>query len=334
MSPVATGESPTIEVRREVRPRWVFRLPSRGGPDGLMRVRGRVLHRLVHLEGEPVVVRVAQLAPDRVLFGARAQRREAAEWGIERMRLALGIDQDLRPFYDRFRWDPMIGLSVRRHPELRAFGKPDPFEALAWAITEQLIELYEATAIQRRLVHRLGRRCPVSGLRDAPSARALAAASPAELCAAGLSEGRAITMVKVAREVSSGRVDLNAAVPEPGWRRLEQIKGIGPWTLQMLALTGQGRLDQLPAGDLAYVKFVGRLRAAGRPWARATPEEVSELFAPYDPWGALAGIHALRSKVSSSISTGASDKPRRISDSSLNRSGSRRPSQRRGTLSA
>ena len=62
----------------------------------------------------------------------------------------------------------------------------------------------------------------------------------------------------------------------------------------MLGLTGQGRLDQLPAGDLAYRKLVGRLRNAGDPWARATEEEVGEVFAPYAPYAGLAGLHALR----------------------------------------
>jgi 3-methyladenine DNA glycosylase/8-oxoguanine DNA glycosylase len=61
----------------------------------------------------------------------------------------------------------------------------------------------------------------------------------------------------------------------------------------MLALTGQSRLDQLPAGDLAYLKLVGRLRS-GRPFARATEEEVADLFARYAPWAGLAGLHALR----------------------------------------
>jgi 3-methyladenine DNA glycosylase/8-oxoguanine DNA glycosylase len=62
----------------------------------------------------------------------------------------------------------------------------------------------------------------------------------------------------------------------------------------MLALTGQGRLDQLPAGDLAYLKLVGRLRHGGDPRARASVNEVTELFAPYSPWAGLAGLHALR----------------------------------------
>lgn len=285
-----------IEVRREVRPRWTFRLPRYGGPDGLTRVRGGVLHRLLHAPDEqPVLVRIAQVSSDRVLFGAEAGDRDGALWGIARMHAALGVDLDLRPFYERFRCDPLIGGSVRSNPGLRPHGKPTPFEALAWAVCEQLIEVERAAAIQRRLVARLGRRCPATGLRDSPAAAVLAGQAPALLESLGLSAGRALSLVRVAREVAAGRADLEAADHERGWRRLRAIAGIGPWTLQMLALTGQSRLDQLPAGDLAFLKFVGRLRSGGDPWARASEDEVMDLFAPYHPWAGLAGLHALRS---------------------------------------
>ena len=75
---------------------------------------------------------------------------------------------------------------------------------------------------------------------------------------------------------------------EPAWRRLRAIPGIGPWTIECLAYHGQGRDDQLPAGDLAYIKLVGRLRAMGR---RATEDEVREFFEPYAPFAALAGTY-------------------------------------------
>ncbi len=68
--------------------------------------------------------------------------------------------------------------------------------------------------------------------------------------------------------------------------------------MQTLALTGQERLDQLPAGDLAYLKLVGRLRQAD-PRARATEEEVVEFFAPYAPWSGLAGVYALQAAAGS-----------------------------------
>jgi len=299
---------PTLEVRVEVRPRWAFVLPARNGLDGLTRVRGGVVHRLLYAGELPVLVRVAQLSPDRVLFGARAAERDAAEWGIERMRAGLGIDQDVEPFYERFRFDPLIGPSVRANPGLRAAGKPNPFEALAWAICEQLIEFERAAAIQRRLISAFGRRCDWAGMSDAPAAAALATQSPALLESMDLSAGRAIALVRVAREVASGRVDLHDPVHERGWRRLRAIRGIGSWTIQMLALTGQGRLDQLPAGDLKYLKLVGRLRT-GTPYGRATEEEVAEFFAPYAPWAGLAGAHALRTKAPPSGAAGKRQLP-------------------------
>ncbi|MGA2013364.1 MAG: AlkA N-terminal domain-containing protein [Solirubrobacteraceae bacterium] len=281
-----------VEVRVDVRPRWTFRLSRRVGLDRLGRIRGGVLHRLLHCEDRPVAIRVAQLAPERVLFGARAASRADAEWGIERMRAALAIDADLRPFYERFRFDALIGPALRANPGLRVAGRPDPFEALTWSVCEQLIEYERAAAIQRRLVARLGRHCPVTGLSDAPTAAVLAAQAPALLASLDLSPGRAIALHRAAREVSCGRVDLADPDHERGWRRLRAIRGIGSWTLQTMALTGQGRLDQLPAGDLGYLKLVGRLRD-GDPRARATEEEVERFFAPYAPWAGLAGLHAL-----------------------------------------
>lgn len=305
-----------LELRLEVRPRWIFRLPRRGSPDGLTQVRGGVLHRLLHVEGSPVLVRAAQLAPDRVLFGGRAASAGAAEEGIQRVRQALGIDQNLRPFFECFRFDRLIGPAVRSNPGLRVHGKPDPFEALAWAISEQLIELTRAAAIQRRLVGKLGPRCPRTGMRDSPTPAVLAGQSPAFLQSLDLSYTRACALVKAAEEVARGRVDLRDPDHERGWRRLARIRGIGNWTLQMLGLTGQARLDQLPAGDLAYLKLVGRIRHRD-PWARATEAEVEAFFEPYRPWAGLAGMHALRagwirgaalypaSSVSSSVSHGA-----------------------------
>ncbi len=283
------------ELRVEVTPAWPFRLSRRGGADGVLRVRGGVLHRLLHHDGEPVHVRVAQTARDRVLFGAQAADPRAAAWGIERMRFALGLDDDLRPFHDRFRDDPLIGGAVRANPSLRLRRRPLPFEALAWAITEQLIEFERAAAIQRRIVARLGPRCGAgSGLRDVPSAATIAAQAPALLCSFDLAPKRALALRHVAQEVASGRVDLHAADPQPGWRRLRRVPEIGSWTLSVLALLGQGRYDALPAGDLAYLKLVGRLQSGGNPHARATEDEVRTFFAPYGEWAGLAAAYALR----------------------------------------
>jgi len=285
--------APAVDLRVEVEPPWPFRLPRGGGMDGVARCRGGVLQRLLHHRDEPVVVRVAQLAPDRVLFGAQARSEEAAAWAIERMRFALGVDDDLRPFHERYRDDPLIGAAVRADPALRLRRRPEPFEALAWAIVEQLIEYVRAAAIQRRIVARLGRRCARSGLRDLPAPATLAAQAPALLCSFDLAAKRALALRRAAREVAAGRVDLHDPDHERGWRRLLAIPEIGSWTIEVTALLGQGRMDQLPAGDLAYRKLVGRL-LSGDPRARVEEQEVRDFFAPYGEWRALAGAYALR----------------------------------------
>ncbi len=283
------------EVRVEVRPPWPFRMPRLLGGDALARMRGGVLHRLLHEDGMPVHVRVAQLASGNLLFGARAAHDQHAQRAIARMRRCLGVDLELKAFHDAFREDPLIGLALRANPTLRPRGRPDAFEALTFAVTEQLIEYSRAATIQRRLVAALGRRDQDSGLRDAPDAAAVAAAAPARLASFDLAPKRAVALIRVAREVASGRVDLDDPDPlvqEAGWRRLDAIPEVGSWTIEMLALTGQRRMDQIPAGDLGFLKLVGRIRSGGDPRARATEAEVREFFARYAPWQGLAGIYA------------------------------------------
>src|ERR1039458_3108652 len=197
--PVGERSGEAVEVREEVRPAGPFRLTLRAGMDGVLRRRGAVLERLLHHGEQPVLVCVTQTAHDRVLFGARAHSRAAAAHGIARMRFALGVDEDLRAFRRRFLRDPLIGSSVRRRPWLRVSRRPEPFEALAWAICEQLIEYERAAAIERRVVAALGRRCGEgdaldSGLRDLPAPAVLAGTAPALLRSFDLAASRAVAL--------------------------------------------------------------------------------------------------------------------------------------------
>ena len=88
-------------------------------------------------------------------------------------------------------------------------------------------------------------------------------------------------------------MDLHSADHERAWRRLRAIPGIGPWTVEMLALHGQGRHDQLPAADVGLAKLVGRLCSGGDPHVRADELQVREFFAPYGEWAGLAAAHMM-----------------------------------------
>jgi 3-methyladenine DNA glycosylase/8-oxoguanine DNA glycosylase len=276
-------------LERDFAPIGQYRMPG-AGRDGVLRRRGRAIVRAIHHGDECAVVAAWPCGGGRVRIRATGPSELATAFAIDRMRYALNVDHDLRPFHSAFKRDPLIGPAIRRFPWIRPSRIADPFQALAWAITEQLIEVDRAFAIQRRLTFRYGRRSACGTLVDAPSASSMAVRAPAELQSCDLSAGRSLALVIAAREVASGRVDLMAAEHEAGWARLLRIREVGPWTIEKLAMHGQGRDDMLPAGDLAYVKFVGRHLDLGR---RATVDEVRELFAPYGEFAAIAGTYAL-----------------------------------------
>jgi DNA-3-methyladenine glycosylase II len=233
------------------------------------------------------VVHAWQPSADRVVL--RAAGNGGLERALDRMRFALGVDEDLRDFYEAFRGDRLVGPAIRARPWHRPRRRPWPWEALAWAVTEQLIESPRAAGIQRRIVRRWGpsRSLADGVLRDVPGPALLAGRAPAELAALDLAPARALAMIRCAREVASGRVDPGSA---DGNRRLLAIPEVGSWTVQCLGLAGRGDPDSLPAGDLAFVKLVGRLAGFGR---RATVPEVEEFFAPYAPYRGLAGSFVL-----------------------------------------
>jgi 3-methyladenine DNA glycosylase/8-oxoguanine DNA glycosylase len=295
-----------IEV--EVRPRFPVRLPRRMGGDGVTRMRAGVLERMLHVGCCPVRVRSwhvrggirirAEAVEPRLAvhyddsFECGEAREPELEVAIERMRFALGLDDDMGEFFRTFSRDPLIGAAIHRRPWIRPRRRPWPWEALAWAITEQLIESSRASAIQRRIVRRWGpkvapARSSERPMMDVPSPELMSGRAPAEIVAMDLTEARSLALVRCAREVAAGRVDLDDPASD---RRLLAIREIGPWTVQCLGHHGRGDPDSLPAGDLAYVKLVGHLAGLGR---RATAEEVEEYFAPYAPFRALAGSFAL-----------------------------------------
>src|SRR4051812_21624798 len=214
-----------------VRPPWPRERPRSAGPGGLVQIRGAVVRRAIAC-GEEVALAEAAWRGGEVLLRAASHTAQGAEHALERMRFVLSLDDDVAPFHRAFRSDPLLGRFLRARPGLRFLRKPAPFEALAWAIVEQVITTQEAGDIAWALTRALGRRHP-AGAWCAPEPDALD--NPAALQAAGLHPGRARLLARVARAVARGEVD-----PATDRERLAAIPGIGEWTLAHLDLFGLG----------------------------------------------------------------------------------------------
>jgi DNA-3-methyladenine glycosylase II len=205
--------------------------------------------------------------------------RATDEEGLELLRFCLALDADTTEFSRRFRNDPLLGPSIRRLHGLRPLRRPTVAGALLRAICGQLIEAKRAFAIERAILRAIGD--------PAPRRDAIAALSPATLRKLGLATHRASTLVRVCRSLDlEGLRDRPIEAVEA---RLLRERGLGPWSLGVIALEGLGSFRHGLVGDLGLVKLCASL------WGRwVDTYETAELLAPYEEWAGLAGLYLMR----------------------------------------
>jgi 3-methyladenine DNA glycosylase/8-oxoguanine DNA glycosylase len=169
------------------------------------------------------------------------------------------------------RRDPALRrLMARAQPyTLRPQRRPDLFRELAQCIISQQISGKAAEAIFRRFQGLF------PGAR--PRAELVATMTDATLRGAGLSTGKVLSLRDLARRLAGGELpslkDLHAMDDPTVHDRLVQVRGIGPWTAQMVLMFTLGRLDVWPTADLGIQK--GFQKLYGR---RPTPRSL-------DRWG-------------------------------------------------
>lgn len=205
--------------------------------------------------------------------------RAPDEAGLELLRFCLALDADTTEFSRRFRDDALLGPSIRRLYGLRPLRRPTVAHALLRAICGQLIETRRALAIERAILRAIGD--------PAPRREAIAALSPAQLRRLGLATHRASTLIRVCRSLDLE--SLRARPIEAVEARILRERGLGRWSLGVIALEGLGSFRHGLVGDLGLVKLCSALQ--GR-WVEL--DETAALLEPYEEWAGLAGVYLLR----------------------------------------
>ena len=223
---------------------WTGALPDRRSATAWQRPDGRVL---IH-------------APDEPSLGTA--------------RFMLALDDDTGEFHSRFARDPLIGPSARALVGYRPLRRATVAHAVVRALAGQLIEARRARAIERAITRACGDHVVTQA--------ALRLLSPVALRRLGLAQQRATVLSRLAATVELER--LRAFPTEVVRARLTRERGIGPWSVGVVALEGLGRYDHALIGDLSLVKLQAAL--TGR-WVEA--RETAELLAPYEEWQGLAG---------------------------------------------
>lgn len=162
----------------------------------------------------------------------------------------------------------------------------DVFTALCRSIIYQQLAGKAAAAINGRFLQLFG---------GSPSAATVLAADDERIRSVGLSAGKVRALRAVADAVANGRVMLDR-VPSMSDHEIERhlvgVKGIGPWTVQMLLIFNLGRTDVFPTADLGIRKAFQRLYG-GDELPHTT--QMEPRAAMWKPWRTVAAWYLWRS---------------------------------------
>ncbi|MFT3876064.1 MAG: AlkA N-terminal domain-containing protein [Propioniciclava sp.] len=263
-----------LAFRRPFNPSNVFGHLAATAAPGVEEWRGGAYRRTLRLPHGPGFVALAP-REDHVAATLHLSDPRDLTPAIGRCRRLLDLDADPVAVDAALAGDLLLAPLIAAAPGRRVPRTVDPDEFAIRAVLGQQVSTAAARTHAARLVARFGEPVtdPAGGLTHLfPTPEALADLPPDALAAPA---SRLATLTGLAGALSSGAVDLSSGADRDAARAgLARLKGIGPWTLEMIAMRSLGDPDAFPAGDLGMRRACARLgiehpepaSRAWRPW--------------------------------------------------------------------
>jgi len=255
------------------------------GVPGVEEWRDGAYRRTLRLPHGPGVVALTPRPEHVACTLALADLRDLAT-AIARCRRLLDLDADPVAVDEALAADPALAPLVAKAPGRRVPRTVDEAELAVRAVLGQQVSTAAARTHAGRLVAALGEPVadPGGGLTHLfPSPAALAGADPAVLA---LPAARRRAVLGLAAALADGSVDLGAGTD---WARaraaLDALPGLGPWTVETIAMRALGDPDAFVPTDLGVKMAAAEL---GLP---ATPAALARRAAAWRPWRAYAVQH-------------------------------------------
>jgi AraC family transcriptional regulator of adaptative response / DNA-3-methyladenine glycosylase II len=281
-APAAGALSLRLPFRAPLHPDNLFGHLAATAVPGVEEWRDGAYRRTLRLPHGPGVVSLRPMTDHIGCQLALADLRDLAT-AISRCRRLLDLDADPVAVADLLRADPVLAPLVDKAPGRRVPRTVDAAEFAIRAVLGQQVSTAAARTHAGRLAATYGEPVddPAGGLsRLFPDSAALAAADPAGLA---VPRSRRESFATLAGALAAGRIDLGAGGDWQEARlRLAAVPGIGPWTVETIAMRGLGDPDAFTATDLGVRAAA---RELGLPAAAAA---LTGRAAAWRPWRAYA----------------------------------------------
>jgi DNA-3-methyladenine glycosylase II len=186
--------------------------------------------------------------------------------------------------------DPVLGRIIKRVGPcpVKPRSRAKPYESLVKAVTYQQLNGKAAETIFNRFK-------ALFPSRRFPEPEDILGTPDDRLRSAGLSRNKLAAIKDIAAKTIDGTVPSNRTVKHLSdyelLERLTTIRGVGPWTVEMLLIFTLGRPDVLPATDYGVRQgFALTYRRKDLP----KPQEILEHGERWRPWRSVAAWYLWR----------------------------------------
>jgi AraC family transcriptional regulator of adaptative response / DNA-3-methyladenine glycosylase II len=207
---------------------------------------------------------------------------------VQRCRELFDLDAPVADIADVLGKDDALSKLLKRHKGVRVPGYWDGFELTVRAILGQQVSVKAATTIAGRIASSYGEALSLPPGVDSKELRFIFPVPErlmrARLENVGIIRSRADTIRAVARAVVNREVNFDPAQdPVDFCKSLQQIKGIGDWTAQYIAMRALKNPDAFPSSDLGLIKAID-------PPQRTAPATLLARAESWRPWRAYAAL--------------------------------------------
>ncbi|WP_458354599.1 DNA-3-methyladenine glycosylase family protein [Peribacillus frigoritolerans] len=290
-----------IQAPKEFRFSENLKYLSRSSNECLFEIVDQKIYRALVIENETLLIEISAMNETELTVrfpGRTAPMDNQIKDGVcQYVRHWFDLETNLLPFYELAQRDPLLQKPVSQFFGLRNMGIPDLFEAIAWGILGQQINLTYAYTLKRRLVERFGEYVEFEGKQYwlFPTPDAIAKLTVEDFTDMRMTVKKCEYLIGVAQLIAEGELTKeklsNAKDVKEAEKMLTNIRGIGPWTANYVLM----RCLRFPAAfPIDDVGLHNSMKLLMQTEAKPTKAEILKRSEAWADWESYATFYLWR----------------------------------------
>lgn len=274
---------------------------SRSTNECLFHIQDNKVRKAITIDKYTTLIEVGEYDEHTLLIkflgNTRPERKEDREQVVAYIIEWFDLKTAIIPFYEVAKNDGVLQQAALEFRGLRIMGIPDLFEAMAWGILGQQINLTYAYTLKRRLVEKFGRSVEFEGEQYwvFPTPKDIAKLTLEDLAELKMTVKKCEYLIDVANQINMGLLTKEMLLETNDVKKAEKIltkiRGIGPWTANYVLMRCLRFPSAFPIDDVGLHNAIKHVIGSEQ---KPTKDAIQQLALPWKGWEAYATFYLWR----------------------------------------